>query len=137
REAMVKLSTLRETRLLWGRDAARRIWAMLGMPDVATPGDSARGPAATAAEPSLEAFLSDCFEVTGNPRDRVYPPEMWQRYQDWAEAVCAPPLGHRTFSLRLAALVANWRCPRTGRRISRMKSGTTLYSGLRPMDVTP
>lgn len=127
REAMHKLSVVREARHLHGHRAARLLWAELGLPSVA----ETCGPSGE-ADATLSLWLSARFAITGQPGDRVAATDMWRSFQDWAAETGAAPLSERAFHLRLAALVATWRCAETGRRIGRVKANSIFYTGLRP-----
>lgn len=125
----LRLSLTREARHLFGVVAARKLWRDLGMPHVEAP----ERDAPEEAHSPLEQFLTQWYEITGQPGDRVSSAEMWQSFQDWSTDTGAAPLSQRAFHIRLVALTAIWRCPATGRRIGRIKANSIYYTGLIPI----
>lgn len=136
-EAGLWLSSAREVRHLYGVVAARRFWEGSPLPQVkADHENTLSSTEGIGGAQLLETWLTECFEVTGDARDRITFAEMWQSFRDWSEETGAVPMGRRAFSNLLKAVAASWRDRATGRRIGRMKSGIYVYTGLRHRSAT-
>ena len=87
-----KMGLLRETRLTFGQSAARRMWAQLGLPDMAT--DEAHVGSHSDAQ-FVKAFVEEQME---QDRTALTPlQEAHRAYQQWATLHNAPEMGLNAF----------------------------------------
>jgi len=131
REVDQWLDMIRQARILAGKAAARRLWALSPLPDLAPPPEIVFG----AEGDEIAAFLSECYIVTGQAEDFVRSRELIDAFLAWQERNGLPRMAERSISLGLAALAGVYHDPASGLTYRRAKSSATGYRGLRPRAV--
>ena len=127
REREFWLSAVRETRLVAGPAAARRIWAKSPLP----PLQEGSGPTDEAQGDEITAFLDECCEATGDPADFIRSQDLVDALQRWQDRRRLPRMGVHVAARRLSALAGRWRDKRTGETFRRHKRSIAGYVGLR------
>lgn len=120
------LSLIRETRLVWGAAAARRLWGDSPFPDMICNPDS------VPQGDEITRFLQECCEATGSPDDFIPASVLIAKLSHWMAGRGMAPMPPGGMSRRLAALAEHYHDPATGHGFRRHKRhGTRGYSGLR------
>ena len=122
------LAMIRESRLLFGLEAARVLWVKMGLP--ALPVEK-RGPAVS--DGALPDFIAAACHVTGRADDVILPHALYRGYCDWCEKAHRIPLNQFAFCRRLASEAGQVYQTGDGytASFSRRKKSTSYYVGLR------
>jgi prophage antirepressor-like protein len=120
------LSLIRETRLVWGAAAARRLWGDSPFPDmICNPDHIPQGD-------DIARVLQEHFEATGSPDDVISASVLVAKLSDWMAAKGVAPMPPGSIARRLAALAEHYHDPATGHGFRRHKrNGCRVYTGLR------
>lgn len=122
-----RLALIRETRLVYDRKAAQKMWVHLGFPDIARIGNVGLPPLAAADDITL--FLQEnctCTPNSGFTRTAA----LLNAYQGWCLATGRPPLTEFTFMMRLSKLAGKYTDPATGHGFIKRKSSVSGYMGI-------
>lgn len=130
----VKLALLREARNAFGRGAAQRLWAKLGLPDLCAPATPDAPPPDDGIKDILLFLQLEC-EVTGDWDDRVRTTKLAQAFNAWAEQTGREGMAPTSFTHRLIALARHYRDPDTGKRMHHAKRSNWYWFGLRHLMV--
>lgn len=128
------LAIIRESRLLFGKEAARLLWMKLGLPALpalpALPGEKG---APAWSDNQLREFIEDACLVTGHADDIIMPRMLYLAFCDWCEKERRIPLNQIAFFRQFARQAGKIYQGEDGENatFAKRKSSTTYYAGLR------